>query len=269
MDGQGELARLVVLAKGARGAACRAVVEEALSSPSVFVFGELLDVVSVQQLGDGEDSGWWELLRVFAYGTYNTYKAAASQLPTLNSAQMHKLRMLTIVARAGKSKVLTYADLMGELDVRTLRELEDLIINAIYAGLIGGKMDQSNQRLEVSFAAGRDIQPGDLPAMAAVLSSWCQNSSGVLMDLAGKIASSDASRQAALASEDAVQAKVDELQKVLAVTEVDPVARAAAVAGAEAPMDTSGGATGARQQRKRQSNYGADPSHRARQLPRN
>jgi hypothetical protein len=41
----------VLLAKGAKGKACSAVIMQAISAPNVFVFGELLALPSVQQVG--------------------------------------------------------------------------------------------------------------------------------------------------------------------------------------------------------------------------
>lgn len=47
-----------------------------------------------------------------------------------------KLRHLTILTLATQQKTLPYDDLMTELDLKNVRHLEDLIIEAIYAGKI-------------------------------------------------------------------------------------------------------------------------------------
>ena len=44
---------------------------------------------------------------------------------------------------------IPYSTLQQELDIRDLRELEDLIIEAIYAGIIQGKLDQKNAKVSV------------------------------------------------------------------------------------------------------------------------
>jgi len=49
---------------------------------------------------------------------------------------------------------------------------QDLIIDAIYADIIRGKLDQKNQQLEVDFAVGRDIRPEHITEISEVLDSW-------------------------------------------------------------------------------------------------
>jgi len=49
---------------------------------------------------------------------------------------------------------------------------QDLIIDAIYADIIRGKLDQKHQQLEVDFAIGRDIQPEHIQEISTVLGSW-------------------------------------------------------------------------------------------------
>lgn len=82
-----------------------------------------------------------------------------------------------------------------------MRDLEDLIIEGIYAGLyftdvnrftilkffnftiadiIHGKLDQKNSQFEVDFAIGRDIQAGDIKVIVDCLRDWCNACEGVL-----------------------------------------------------------------------------------------
>ncbi len=53
-----------------------------------------------------------------------------------------KLKHLTILTLATQRKTLSYDELMTELDIKNIRHLEDLIIGAIYAELINGKLDR-------------------------------------------------------------------------------------------------------------------------------
>ena len=72
----------------------------------------------------------------FAYGNYADYKSCSDAIKKKVSADaLNKLKKLTIVDLAGKQKVLRYADLMSTLDVKTTRELEDLLIDSIFAGM--------------------------------------------------------------------------------------------------------------------------------------
>lgn len=45
-----------------------------------------------------------------------------------------KLKHLTILTMATQKKTLPYDELMAELNLKNVRDLEDLIIEAIYAG---------------------------------------------------------------------------------------------------------------------------------------
>lgn len=45
-----------------------------------------------------------------------------------------KLKHLTILTLATQKKTLPYDDLMDQLDIKNVRHLEDIIIEAIYAG---------------------------------------------------------------------------------------------------------------------------------------
>lgn len=59
-----------------------------------------------------------------------------------------------------------------ELHIFEVRELEDLLLDTIYAGLVVGKIDAKRQMFFVEFCIGRDVREDELHAMSAVLSAW-------------------------------------------------------------------------------------------------
>jgi len=61
---------------------------------------------------------------------------------------------------------------MKALDISNVRELEDLIIDAIYLDLLQGKLDQKEEQLEVTYTMGRDLEPGKLEQVLAALKDW-------------------------------------------------------------------------------------------------
>ena len=98
---------------------------------------------------------YFNLLNLFAYGNYRQYLQARDSLPELTPTQQQKLRHLTIVTLSETNKVgslffiqsskqiiyrfaalqcIPYQVLVHELDMKNLRELEDLVIEAIYGG---------------------------------------------------------------------------------------------------------------------------------------
>ena len=89
------------------------------------------------------------LLRVFAYGTLPEYRQHASTLPPLSPAQLLKLRQLTVVQMADASVSMPYDELMAALEMPSVRELEDMLINECIApGLVRGKLDQRRRAFE-------------------------------------------------------------------------------------------------------------------------
>ncbi|KAJ3232753.1 hypothetical protein HDU81_002751 [Chytriomyces hyalinus] len=171
----------LVLANSAKGAACAQLVLDALSAPGVFVFGELVECANVKELASSDKyRGHFRLLQLFAYGTFSEYAAAAQQLPELNQQQMNKLRQLSIVSLSKNSKVLPYTQLQQELHISNIRELEDLIIDAIYLDIIEGKLDQKGMCLRVENAMGRDLKPGETQNLLQVLTDWTETSEKIL-----------------------------------------------------------------------------------------
>jgi hypothetical protein len=69
-------------------------------------------------------------------------------------------------------QILTYARLLAELDMASVRELEDLIIDAIYQDIVRGKLDQKAQQFEVEFTMGRDLREGQLQQLLVSLQAW-------------------------------------------------------------------------------------------------
>lgn len=52
----------------------------------------------------------------------------------LSTLMKKKLQHLTIVTMAIRNKCISYNTLLDELDIDNVRELEDLIIESVYAG---------------------------------------------------------------------------------------------------------------------------------------
>ena len=83
-----------------------------------------------------------------------------------------KLRHLSIITLAGTSRVISYDTLADYLDIRNVRHLEDLIIEAFYADVIKGKLDQLNNQLQIEFAIGRDVTDEQIDAIINCLDNW-------------------------------------------------------------------------------------------------
>ena len=178
----------LINSKSAKGAACVQLVKDALAAPGLYVFAELLDMPNVQDLANDPSSRpWHRLLQIFSYGTYGDYKTAGD-LPTLTEAQAIKLKHLSIVTMSETSRILAYEHLMTALDIPNVRQLEDLVIEATYAGVIKAKLDQKKKELQVHQSMGRDLAPGQLDNMLATLTAWADTSDTLLRTIDNRIA---------------------------------------------------------------------------------
>ncbi|XP_062409920.1 COP9 signalosome complex subunit 7b-like [Sardina pilchardus] len=175
-----QLERFVVLATKAEGPALVVLIKQLLDAPGVYVFGEFLNLPCVRKLSSGSSKGYCELLNMFAYGTFKDYKEKKNDLPPLTEVQKNKLRHLTIVNLAAKNKCIPYSLLLAELELASVRQLEDVIIEALYADVIQGKLDHCGQQLEVHSCLGRDIQPTDPGRLVSTLQQWCSSCETVL-----------------------------------------------------------------------------------------
>ncbi|EXF82527.1 PCI domain-containing protein [Colletotrichum fioriniae PJ7] len=194
------------------------LVNRATSNPNTFLFTELLETPQIQALSQSPDfETHLRLLELFSHGTYATYQSATSAsapLPQLNDAQTLKLRQLSLLTLARDRSNLTYAALQSALGLPSARALEDLVISAIYAGLLDATLDPHRQVVQVnSLAALRDLAPGAVPPMIAALRAWSSRCESTLGDLESQIAGirdAAARRQREKAAQDARLAKLVE-----------------------------------------------------------
>jgi len=176
-----QLEQFLLLAKGAHNGAAAALIEQAIKSNGVYVFGELLDMPNIISLKGTQYEKHLNLLKLFAFGTYRDFINNRDAYPTVSDAMIKKLRHLTVATMASKNRRISYTDLLNELGLDNRRELEDLIIDAIYADVVRGKLNQRDARLEVERSLARDVPEGnDSSTAITLLEQWCANCEAVL-----------------------------------------------------------------------------------------
>lgn len=94
----------------------------------------LIFILTCLKLKAGDYEKFYNTLNLFAFGTYRQYLENKGKIIDLSPIMDKKLKHLTILTLATQRKTLPYDDLMTELDIKNVRHLEDLIIEAIYAG---------------------------------------------------------------------------------------------------------------------------------------
>ncbi|EMT64541.1 hypothetical protein ACKRZS_000206 [Fusarium odoratissimum] len=148
------------------------LVTRATSAPNTFLFSDLLQTPAIQNLADSEFASHLKLLQIFSYGTYSSYKTTEG-LPALAEVQATKLRQLSLLSLVRDRQNLSYAALQEALDLPGAREVEALVISAVYAGLLHATLDPARAVVQVSSVAPlRDLAPGAIPEMATALKKW-------------------------------------------------------------------------------------------------
>ncbi len=189
------LAPYIALAKSATSPRAAAdLITQATSAANTYVFAELLQQPNVQALkGNAESGAFYELLTIFAWGTWETYSRSQG-LPQLSDAQALKLRLLSLLTiasekTAASSTNLSYSTLSTRLGLANSIDLEHLITQAIYSNLITATLNPSSHTVVItSVSPLRDLAPGSVVTMTAELEGWSQRCSSVLSDLDAEIA---------------------------------------------------------------------------------
>ncbi|KAI8986470.1 hypothetical protein BDB01DRAFT_720334 [Pilobolus umbonatus] len=208
------LQTFLLLSKSVKGKANSKLIMDALSAPGVYVFTELYEAPNVVEASSlPEVVPYYTLLRIFLYGTYQDYQDNRTQLPALTEQQTKKLKHLSIVSLSEHNQILSYDYLQQFLNIPTVRELEDLIIDAFYQGFITGKLDQRQRQLQVMHAMGRDLRPGQLDETVGALDSWSLRTSKLLGAMDAKIAQLQEAVQMNEIQKDTYQQQVEQLRK--------------------------------------------------------
>lgn len=108
--------------------------------------------------------------------------------------------------------------LLESLALRNVRQLEDLVIEAVYADVLRGSLDQRNQRLEVDYSIGRDIQRQDLNAIARTLQEWCVGCEVVLSGIEEQVSRANQHKEQQLGLKQQIESEVANLKKTIKVT---------------------------------------------------
>merc|ERR1719282_690570 len=170
---------------------------------------------NIQDLTNGPSSSYLTLLNIFAFGNHKSLLECTEPLPEVTETMRRKLRLMTVVSLAEQNKMLAYNLLMSELDINTVRELEDLVIEGISAGVIQGKLDQKSSHFEVDYVIGRDIRKSDIGSIVSVLTAWCDNCDNMLRGIEGQVERVNGERREHLTHKAALDAKMNELKQQL------------------------------------------------------
>jgi COP9 signalosome complex subunit 7 len=165
------------------------LITHATSAQGTYIFSELLASPSIQALAESSEyRPYLTQLQIFSNGLYSTY-LSTPDLPDLDDRQRLKLRQLSLLSLSRDRDNLTYHALQQHLGLTSPREVEDLVISAVYAGLLNAKLNPLRSVVQVSSVAPlRDVQPGTVPSIVATLQNWSQRCDATLAEIEANIA---------------------------------------------------------------------------------
>jgi COP9 signalosome complex subunit 7 len=207
--------QFLLLAKSVRGSAAVDLVTRVLEHPDIFGFDEFLRHELLIKTLEQDQPQLLATLTLFAYGTLSDYESNRPRYITLSPLARRKLQLLTLASLAVNVRILPYPLLLKQLQIESVRELEDLIIDGIYAQVIRGKLDQLNSRLSIEFAIARDVNPAAFDRMEDVLDKWCKNCSALLNVLKYEATRANDQKKKALEDQDKYEKEMLSMIKII------------------------------------------------------
>ena len=161
----------------------------ATSAPGTYLFTPLIQAPQIQALSQSPDfAPHLQVLEIFSHDTYSAY-VSDSNLPPLSDAQLLKLRQLSVLALAKDPANLSYGNLTRALGLDDTKDLETLVISAVYAGLLDATLDPYHQTVHISrLSPLRDLAPNSIPTLISALRTWSSRCDSTLSDLESQIA---------------------------------------------------------------------------------
>jgi len=163
----------------------RQCVRSAIFDPGAFMFDHLLSLKPVQSL-KGEKI--YDLLQIFVSSSLKDYlqfyeankafvddglgggKIASGETP--HSANVHKMRVLTLLTIGESKSEVSLPELSKELHLENGEELEEFIIKCIQSKAIKAKIDQMNQKLIIGGVKNRSFGKPQWESLKSKLDAW-------------------------------------------------------------------------------------------------
>jgi COP9 signalosome complex subunit 7 len=156
-----------------------------------------INVQQSLQSGSLQSQSYFNLLKLFAFGTFQDYVNNKLQLklPDISPAALYKLKQLSLLSYASDSTSLSYSYLNTMLHLSDVRSLENLIFDCINQGLMVCTLDQKMSLIEVSKCQSRDITSDDIVVMKRKLEQWLQCNDLITVEFHQHVDKSKAAKQ--------------------------------------------------------------------------
>ena len=157
----------------------RSLVLKVFSEPDVFAGYDQVKLAisaTLEKSGaDGEKMA--KTLDLFSYGTYADYTKDTTLFLPLTDSHIFKLRQLTVMSTVQKfafqkTRIIPYQEFQQALGLSNGRQVEEVLISCIYAGVMGAKLCQKTNSLKLDPAKVlhmRDVPPSEVSRMTEQL----------------------------------------------------------------------------------------------------
>jgi len=177
------LDQIVALLPTVKGAALTDLVRQALISPNIVHYSDLLSHEVISSFEHTEHKMLFNVVKLFCFGDCTDYLQSKDEVGyELNPAEINKLQLLSLISLASQYHELDYASVMEKLGVTSHTKLEDVFIAANAAGYITGKMDQERQRFYINTSVGRDVQLSELSELRQSTACWANRTRNILVE---------------------------------------------------------------------------------------
>ncbi|WKX90303.1 hypothetical protein Q1695_009278 [Nippostrongylus brasiliensis] len=136
-------------------------IECAITNPRILNVSEMFNCPGIQALQQTNPL-LFKTLQVFSYGTVKDLPKEVD-LPPAALSKLRQLSLISLAANSSSNRQLPYAEVMQFLELSATRELEDIVIDAIYNKLIKARLDSKGQFVEVDDWASRDTPLEAIP----------------------------------------------------------------------------------------------------------
>lgn len=126
-----------LILKAKAGVSPATVIMDALRLRGVYTFTDLFDSPAVAEFVKSSATKESQLLSLFCAGTLGDYRAQPQVYGTeLEAPLLEKLKLLTLTSLAEQFRELPYSQLQGALELHSDSEVEKVVLQAVYSGLV-------------------------------------------------------------------------------------------------------------------------------------
>ncbi len=99
---------------------------------------------------------------LFCFGSLEQYNKAKPSYLDLTPAQLHKLKMVSVLRLCACQKLVSYDLIREKAELKSDGEVVGLLLEAMMGGLMRGRINEKERKLKVFDVVGLGLSPGDL-----------------------------------------------------------------------------------------------------------